>query len=147
MFSIGGFTGTFGTNYNEFSNDADTTADHAIIVTGTTTGTMNGMSSVFLLKLDTLLNANNNLIEDLDLSTPNSISNNNLIIYPNPAKDFLHIDGIQKNENIYLFNSTGKLISIKKMKNKSISIINLKSGVYYISTKQNNKKAKCFIKL
>ena len=147
MFAIGGLTGIFGTNYNEVSNGADTTADHAIIITGTTTGTMNGMSSVFLLKLDTLLNANNNLIEDLDLSTPNSLMNNKLTIYPNPAKDFLHIDGIQKNENFYLFNSAGKLISINNIENKIINISALKSGIYYISTKQKNKKNNCFIKL
>ncbi len=147
MFSISGFTGTFGTNYNEFSNDADTTADHSIIITGTTTGTLNGMSSIFLLKMDTLLNNNTNLVEDLDLSTPISNSNNNLKIYPNPAKDFLHIQEIQNNENIYLFNSAGKLISIKKLTNNEINISNLIPGIYHISTKQKIKGIGCFIKL
>ena len=45
MFAIGGLTGVIGTDFDEISNDADTTADHAVIITGTTTGTRLGTAT------------------------------------------------------------------------------------------------------
>ena len=147
MFAMNGLSSVLGTDYDEFSKDADTTIDHGIIITGTTTGTANGMNSIFLLKLDTLLNANNALTEDLDLSSPILNMNDTWTIYPNPVADFIQIEGLQNNETLYLFNSEGKLIKYLKFSGNTMNLSNLKSGIYYISTKEKNKENKCFIKL
>ncbi len=70
-----------------------------------------------------------------------------LIVFPNPASDFLWIkDGVTKNEEIRIISVTGQLIlNIKHItQDNKIDISGLKPGVYFIRT---NGALSKFIKL
>ncbi len=147
MFAISNLTGLSGTLVEDISTDADTTADHSIIITGTTRGTLNGMTSVFLLKTDTTYNSFFTITEDLDLSNPTSLINYNLTVYPNPAIDYIHLKGISNNDHLYIWDSNGKLIYESKNKHEYINIKHLRAGLYFIGTQKFFSKTTCFIKL
>jgi len=69
----------------------------------------------------------------------NFVNNRNEIeIYPNPASDFVNIKSLTINE-INIYNSIGKLILTKEISNNSkVDISNLKEGVYFIKSSDNN---------
>ena len=70
----------------------------------------------------------------------NEINNNidNIIVYPNPARDFISIANIDKNSLIKLFDSLGRLVFTTKTNENVINTSNLKSGIYYLSIEKNN---------
>ena len=59
-----------------------------------------------------------------------------IVIYPNPATDVLHVDGLQ-NPTWSIYNTTGKLAHV--FKGNTISIHDLPSGVYYYSILADNE--------
>lgn len=67
----------------------------------------------------------------------NKNAHNLVSIFPNPSSSFIQIETKQDFDLIEIYNSTGKLIS----KNKSIKVDvqDLKTGVYFVSIKLNNK--------
>jgi PKD repeat protein len=60
--------------------------------------------------------------------------NDIMSIYPNPAKDFINITGVN-NSDIYIYNSTGTLIKKvdKSDINSPINISELGAGIYHVS--------------
>ncbi|MDB4126785.1 T9SS type A sorting domain-containing protein, partial [Flavobacteriales bacterium] len=67
-----------------------------------------------------------------------SIQDNNTSefnIYPNPAKDFLIIDGIYNSVNIY--DVFGKLVLTSKSQ-KTIDVSTLNNGVYFVNINSKN---------
>jgi hypothetical protein len=69
-------------------------------------------------------------------------------IYPNPANQFIQLEGISHCE-IKIFNTLGKLIyeDIHYDKGENINLNGLKNGVYLIRIKQGNQRTvKRFIK-
>jgi hypothetical protein len=68
------------------------------------------------------------------------ISNNivNIIVYPNPAQDFISITNIDKNSLIKLFDSMGRLVVLSKNNDNVINTSNLNSGIYYLSIEKDN---------
>lgn len=73
-------------------------------------------------------------------------------IYPNPARDILHVAGITSNSRIEVKNILGKTVRMMTISNErktTVNIENLASGVYFISvtdmTSNENKTIK-FIK-
>ena len=67
------------------------------------------------------------------------ISNNivNIIVYPNPAQDFISITNIDKNSLIKLFDSMGRLVVLSKNNDNVINTSNLNSGIYYLSIEKD----------
>lgn len=66
---------------------------------------------------------------------PISISkseNKNLLVYPNPASDFINITNC--NNTIYIYNSTGQLVNIFENTNNIFNISNLEQGMYFIKS-------------
>ena len=65
-----------------------------------------------------------------------------LKIYPNPAKDFIHIEGIPKETKVELRDAYGRLIQSKvvtgETQNLIFTIKSLPSGLYFIALMQNN---------
>ena len=60
---------------------------------------------------------------------------NNLIIYPNPASDYIYIS---KKVNLKVFNIVGKLI-ISEDQTNALDVSKIKTGVYNIIIQHNNK--------
>lgn len=68
------------------------------------------------------------------LSVNTIIRSNKFSIYPNPAKNKIHINSVVElnDKNYKIFNSLGQLVSNGTIENKQIKIENLDKGVYYI---------------
>ncbi|MFM7619484.1 MAG: T9SS type A sorting domain-containing protein, partial [Bacteroidota bacterium] len=66
-----------------------------------------------------------------------SASLNNVILYPNPAKDFFAIEG-NGIQNVEVFTLTGELVLQSNGKNR-IEITNLVSGMYLVNIHTSNK--------
>jgi hypothetical protein len=57
---------------------------------------------------------------------------NLLSVYPNPAKDMLHINGVD-NEMVSVYDDSGRLV-MQEICNGQLDINNLESGLYAICT-------------
>ena len=144
-FTISGLLGTEGTAANEWANGADTTADHSIIIVGTTDGTINGQSSAFLMKKDANYYSPS-FTEEIDLAI-NEIQNNKISLYPNPVLNETYIRANSSIKEFFIYNTFGELIINKKITGNSINLKNLKPGIYFLKTEINSEKSIKFIKL
>lgn len=60
-------------------------------------------------------------------------------VYPNPAKDVIHLNGISDVASIKIFNMEGKVVMSQANQNNSINISKLTSGIYLILVKDGDK--------
>ncbi len=70
------------------------------------------------------------------------IAAGNLMMYPNPTRDFVNLQGLEKGTNIRIFDMSGKTVYTGTAANETlqISIQNLNSGIYAVEFEQNGKK-------
>lgn len=68
-------------------------------------------------------------VSALRFSAPNAIN-----IYPNPMKDNLSVSGLEGNEQIKIYNTSGSLVyhQVAGNRNKNISLAHLSEGLYYL---------------
>ena len=68
-------------------------------------------------------------------------SNDEIVVYPNPANDFITISGINSTARIDLFNNMGMLVlsSIADSNNAIIETSGLAEGLYYLNIISENK--------
>lgn len=102
------------------------------------------------------LNVNNAMVALNDacntLSTLNIDTEGNIVLYPNPARDMLHIqtNNNQSIESVQIFDLTGKMVSsVESMLGNSVGISDLTSGAYIVSVRFLNSDTpfnKMFIK-
>lgn len=71
------------------------------------------------------------IYSELSSSTDKQLPNSHLSIYPNPAHDFLHIQGTTGSEKYQIHNLIGQKVR-EGITSKSISVNNLNSGIYYL---------------
>lgn len=89
------------------------------------------------------------LEEDIKTGIDSNTEYGELLVYPNPATDFINVKTVNDVENtqIEIFDMNGRLIkvidSIKK--NNPISILELPKGVYFLRVSSSNNTVK-FIK-
>ncbi|MEE6126934.1 T9SS type A sorting domain-containing protein [Chryseobacterium arthrosphaerae] len=62
-------------------------------------------------------------------------------IYPNPAADFIHIDGV-KDQNVGIYNAAGQLIKTGSMKQGMIDVKDLVKGMYILKIKDQKEGLK-----
>lgn len=104
--------------------------------------------------VDTITNPNINqtlnVIEGNFPLSASTFNGKNVVIYPNPASDFLTISNIEHlNINaIHIIDTNGKTISKITSNYNAIDVSNLSNGIYIISieTKEGKKFAENFIK-
>lgn len=91
--------------------------------------------------------------EVLSLNNQDISNANSFIVYPNPASNYLYLDGISSIKKISIYNVLGKEQSILKTpelkENKAtLNIEHLKSGIYFVKLHQANNSIsiKKFIK-
>jgi len=71
----------------------------------------------------------------VNISKSNSIKNNEINIYPNPAKDFVNITSQNEIIEITVINFVGQ--SVYRGKNKIINTSNYKQGIYFVKIRTN----------
>jgi len=90
-----------------------------------------GNNDCFLIKY----NSNGQLcINDTTSTTTNlkEISQNNIIIFPNPSKDYINLkNNVQKDFDFQIYSSTGELIKTGTTENQ-LDITELKNGLYIL---------------
>lgn len=67
--------------------------------------------------------------DDTGNSSPLSKTDNAIMVYPNPTKDILHIEGAE-DHTIRIYNTQGLLL--KKATGKQIDVSNLQTGTYLL---------------
>jgi len=85
---------------------------------------LRGIAVEFYYRLNSNTTAND--------ETPNSNSENKVLIYPNPANNTLHFRGLSELNKISIFDLTGKLCLVKQISNNQLDISSLKHGLYII---------------
>ncbi len=74
------------------------------------------------------------LVGDGVLST-NNYFKETMIIYPNPAIDFVNVSSFEQNENVTILNLNGQIVRSVKIKNDRIDVSDLKTGIYFVKIK------------
>ncbi len=82
-------------------------------------------------------------IDNITIDYINNIENeqfNNVEIYPNPAKDFITIKNIAETD-IKIYDICGKLVIYNYLDqtNQKIDVSSLKTGIYFVTLKQDNR--------
>ncbi len=74
---------------------------------------------------------------DLSYDGINDISANRIGVYPNPANDVLHINGLENATEVSIYNAVGALVKVVNT-NESINISDLASGLYIARFGENS---------
>ena len=119
------WTGSSTTNSIEVSFGGEAAVDSIKVTSTSVCG--DGESSYFKVTVVSLVG-----IDEIELD--------NVTVYPNPAKDYIQISGIE-NSDIYIYNNTGTLVKkINKLSiNSPINISDLETGIYHVSIVANDK--------
>ena len=64
--------------------------------------------------------------------TNESIISNSISVYPNPAKNTLHIKGNKNIDHVRIIDKLGKVIKAEMISKNTINIESLKQGAYLI---------------
>lgn len=89
-----------------------------------------------------MLFGNENARKSAVLSTVKEVKNA-LRVYPNPAQDYISIDGLNQQAMVEIYNVHGKKVS-QKTYNNSLNVSDLPSGVYFLVV--DKKKSLKFLK-
>ena len=73
-------------------------------------------------------------VEKGDPTLVEDVTNEGILLYPNPASDFINLSGVPTDANITVFNMSGMVIANMKADGNdlSIDVANYKSGIYFI---------------
>lgn len=76
------------------------------------------------------------------VSVKESMQKTNVLIYPNPAKDFIQIEGITQNAKYAIMDFAGKIIFEGNMQNVSetIDVSALANGIYFLQITENGNR-------
>lgn len=73
------------------------------------------------------------------------LTNDSVVIYPNPTNNKINIENVNKESSIKIFNQSGTLVEEVNLSGKddfSISVQGLKNGVYFLKVIQDNRVVK-----
>lgn len=73
-------------------------------------------------------------VEEQEPTAVEEVANDGILLYPNPAVEYICINGVPTDANISVFNMNGLLISNMKADGNvlSINVANYKSGIYFV---------------
>lgn len=140
---------TNGTSFDEITENADTTYDHGLIMIGTTTGTNLGISSIFVIKIDSNFNSPSTMTEDFDISSVIEVDEKiEVNIFPNPATTQITIDNeIYVNKTYVIYSVSGKRLLRGKLTNQFINIESLSTGAYHLFFPSVSREGYMFTKI
>jgi hypothetical protein len=76
---------------------------------------------------------------DSNLSGLTSLTEEGLVVYPNPTSSILNLDGLHASDKIQLLDLQGKLIQSAIQQSKSLDISTLEKGVYLLRVTREGK--------
>ncbi len=69
-----------------------------------------------------------------------SITLNNVLLYPNPTNNIVNLINIPEDTTIKVFNSMGKLVySTQANQHTTISTVDFANGIYFVQLTANNQ--------
>ena len=68
-----------------------------------------------------------------------SFSDNRVVVYPNPVKDFITISGITNESTIEIYNTIGSIVLKEIMTNEKQIAIDLQAGIYFAKITSDGK--------
>ena len=120
------------------------------MIVGTTGGTANGITSVFVMKTDASLNSSATISEVFDITSVNPLyTENTLYIYPNPTSNNITFSSQSNilNHPYKIFNLLGEVVRNGILKSEQIDISDLINGVYFINIPSISNKSYPFTKI
>ena len=142
-----------------FCSASQVNAQKALLATGSNATGSNGSVSYSVGQIDFTSKGTNNQImegvqqayEIMTLSTTETAGSDkkDILLYPNPFKDFLFVDfttNDYRNSEFQLFDSSGKLLKQDKIKESKseFNFSELPSAMYIFRINQNGKNIKTF---
>ena len=140
-----------------FCSVSEINAQKALLATGSNASGGNGSASYsvgqidFTTKGDQVMEGVQQAYEITTLSTTETASSDkkDILLYPNPFKDFLFVDfttNDHRNSEFQLFDSSGKLLKEDKIREtkSEFNFSELPSAMYIIRINQNGKNIKTF---
>lgn len=121
-------------NENDVAKGLDTLKNNTgNIIIGNTHETNNGFTDIFISKThngiwDSIYN-NNLLLNNKNFNSPK------LKVYPNPTQKFIYLEGVENGNELFIYNSYGKLVDAFIYKNSVLNLETLKNGIYYLNIK------------
>ena len=78
------------------------------------------------------------------ISTDELANEDGMKVYPNPAKDFINVEGLKDCKTLQVYDITGKLVLQKTINNdrEVLNVSNFENGTYYIISKEEKIKSK-----
>jgi len=134
-------------------------AQKAVLAAGSNATGSNGSASYSVGQIDFIHKGTNNQMtegvqqayEIITLSTSETAGSDkkDILLYPNPFKDFIFLDfttNDYRNSDYQLFDSSGKLVKESKIKESKseFNFSDLPSAMYIIRINQNGKNIKTF---
>jgi hypothetical protein len=105
-------------------------------------GIYRSLNNVSDLRDEEVLFANFSVEELSPLSNDEyDLYKNKIIISPNPAKDSIQFkqSDLEKFDTIYIYNSLGKKMVVKKITSSSLDISHIAKGIYFVTLKKGSK--------
>ena len=76
------------------------------------------------------------LVDNIEVTEKTGVDENEgsgLTVYPNPASDRFHIEGLEADSEVQIYNALGELVkTVKAEANGEIDIIELAKGLYLV---------------
>ncbi|HLU84909.1 MAG TPA: T9SS type A sorting domain-containing protein [Vicingaceae bacterium] len=156
LITSGGFWGnsasTFGGTKDEESKSILLEPNEALKIAGFTKSYGNGLEDVMIIEIDTVVTNHQFTVDTIndfmplkidDLTSWKPASEENILIFPNPASSVVNIDvSNSKATKIMVFSVFGELVYESSIYNQEITTINLSnlsSGIYSVQFFENNK--------
>ncbi|MBD3905814.1 T9SS type A sorting domain-containing protein [Chryseobacterium sp. Ch-15] len=89
--------------------------------------------------------AQNLVLPAASLGTRDMVKTKSISLYPNPATDVIHLDGVDNDSNFVIYNAVGQLVKSGEMQKGKIAVQELVKGQYMLKLKGQDKAIK-FIK-
>jgi hypothetical protein len=79
------------------------------------------------------------VLYDSNLSGLNTLTEEGLVVYPNPTSSILNLEGLHTTDKVQLLDLQGKLILSGNQQSKSLDISTLEKGVYLLRVSREGK--------
>ncbi len=72
------------------------------------------------------------VLYDANLSGISNLSKNEIKVFPNPSTAFLHLDGLQFDDRISVYDLQGKIVKVGEENTGILDIVGLEKGIYFL---------------
>jgi hypothetical protein len=80
------------------------------------------------------------VLYDANLSGISNVSKNEIKVYPNPSNAFIHLDGLQFDDRISVYDLQGKIVKVGEGNTGILDIVGLEKGIYFLCVTRAGKQ-------